>query len=221
VEPEQGIRRVQCGTEFMYQCLDMRGGFQRFDQHDIRIRREPLASRNARASSLQQCSRARKCSGRGRWCEGLTTRYRWMAMTVFCLLQVLVSTAKHRQSWYLRILQIAASPSFFMTEIERQGTQSHILSIIAWTLKLVRAWKIVIRTWILNIKLMVRDTKYQTVCCRNFVLPVASFTYTEWLWAWNLRIGLPSMTVFCLLQVLVSTAKHRQSWHLRILEYFT
>jgi hypothetical protein len=98
VEPEQGIRRVQCGTEFMYQCLDMRGGFQRFDQHDIRIRREPLASRNARASSLQQCSRARKCSGRGRWCEGLTTRYRWMAMTVFCLLQVLVSTAKHRQS---------------------------------------------------------------------------------------------------------------------------
>jgi len=98
VEPERGIRRVQCGTEVMYQCLAMRGGFQRFDQHEIRIRREPRASRNARASSLQQCISARECSERGRWCEGLTTRYRWMAMTVFCLLQVFVSTAKHRQS---------------------------------------------------------------------------------------------------------------------------
>ena len=61
VEPERGIRRVQCGTEFMYQCLAMTGGFQRFDQHEIGIRREPLASRSASASSLQQCSRAREC----------------------------------------------------------------------------------------------------------------------------------------------------------------
>ena len=79
-------------------CLEMRGGFQRFDQHEIRIRREPLASRNASASSLQVCSRARECSGRGRWCEDLTTTYRWMAMTVFCLLQVFVTPATHRQS---------------------------------------------------------------------------------------------------------------------------
>ena len=45
-EPERGIR-VRCGTEFMYQCLT-----------EIRIRREPLASRNASASasSLQQCT---------------------------------------------------------------------------------------------------------------------------------------------------------------------
>ena len=50
VEPERGIRRVQCGTEVMYQCLAMRGGFQIFDQHEIRIRREPRASRNAAAT---------------------------------------------------------------------------------------------------------------------------------------------------------------------------